>query len=401
VDASGDFAVVAAEWFDGTVRRAAPASFLVSNGRLVEIAAGDHGAAFAARGIAVQRGGFLMPGLVDAHVHLFLQGCQTDGKLRAALTQQPFEQLVETARRNARRALACGVTLLRDAGDRHGVNDRVRAESLQPGSGLPRIRSGGVGLKRAGRYGSFMAIDVTDARSIRAAVAELARGSDEIKLILTGIIDFAAGAVTGPPQFTLAQTRVVVEAAHAAGRKVFAHCSGAAGLEIAVAAGVDSVEHGFFMSRGILARMRDRDMAWTATFCPLEFQWRHPEAAGWSRQAVDNLRRMLDEHAAHLRLAHEMGVRLLLGTDAGSVGVEHGQAVREEVGSCVAAGVPLAAVLQAATSVPRRHFGEVGAHLRRGAPFDAALFAASPFERLEHLGAPLATWVAAATAGAG
>jgi len=392
----GEFAVVTDEWFDGVARQAGPVTFLVRDGRLAEVSGGDAGAGLAARGLEVRRGGFLMPGLVDAHVHLFLDGAPTDGKRRAELMQQPLEQLVATARSSARQALACGVTLLRDAGDRHGINNRVRAESLRADSGLPRIRSGGLGLKRAKRYGAFMAIDVTDAASIRASVADLAASNDEIKLILTGIIDFQAGAVTDPPQFTLEEARVVVEAAHAAGRKVFAHCSGAEGLAIAVQAGIDSIEHGFFMSREILAHMRDNDMAWTPTFCPVHFQWAHPEAAGWPPATVANLRRILDQHATQLQQAHAMGVRLLLGTDAGSMGVVHGQAVRQEIGRFVEAGVPLAAALTAATAAPRRHFGVEGSRLQPGVPFDAALFAGSPFERLEHLAAPLATWVAPA-----
>ena len=251
------------------------------------MAAGDHAAALAAQGWPVERGAFLMPGLVDAHVHLFLDGATTDSKLRSEHLKQPLERADRSRTRAApRQALIHGVTRVRDGGDRHGINHRLRAEARRPGSRLAQVRSVGLGVKRAKRYGAFMATDVGDDESIRSSVRELARANDEIKLILTGIIDFDAGAVTDEPQFTLDEARSVVETAHAAGRKVMAHCSGLKGLAVAAGAGVDSIEHGFFMDRATLALMRDKDLAWTPTFCPVHFQWAQPEAAGWSAQTV-------------------------------------------------------------------------------------------------------------------
>jgi imidazolonepropionase-like amidohydrolase len=223
-------------------------------------------------------------------------------------------------------------------------------------------------------------------------VARLAQSSDEIKLILTGIIDFDAGAVTDEPQFTAEAASLVVQSAHAAGRKVFAHCSGAKGLAVAVAAGVDSIEHGFFMSREILARMRDQQLAWVPTFCPVHFQWANPGAVGWSASTVGKLRHILDSHAEHLRLAHEIGVAVLLGTDAGSMGVEHGLAVFDEIDRFVEAGLPLQAVLAAATSAPRRHFAQPHTTLVVGAPFDALLLPASPFVHSGSLRGPRRVW---------
>jgi imidazolonepropionase-like amidohydrolase len=390
-------ALVVADWFDGETRHAEPTTFRVRAGTIEGIAPGDHGEQLSAQGWDVQRGAFLMPGLVDAHVHLFLHGQPTEMAARSAHLKQDVAQLTDAARMSARQALACGVTRVRDAGDRHGINNRVREEARQAGSGMAQVRSGGLGIKRAKRYGAFMATDVDDATSIRNSVRALAQDNDEIKLILTGIIDFDAGAVTDEPQFDEAAARLVVETAHACGRKVFAHCSGVKGLAIAAAAGVDAIEHGFFMSREILARMRDQHLAWTPTFCPVHFQWAHPEAAGWSANTVGHLRRILDSHAEHLRLAHEMGVPLLLGTDAGSMGVEHGHAVHEEISRFLEAGLPMQAALSAATAAPRQHFGDAHPLLGAGAPFEAVLLAASPFEQPQALARPLNVWPAPPT----
>lgn len=386
------FALVVDEWFDGEQRHTDPTTLKVNDGRLVAVAGGDHAAALAQDGWPVVRGRFLMPGLVDAHVHLFLDGQPTDQALRSAHLKQGLPELTEAARRSARQALACGVTLVRDAGDRHGINHVVRDEARRPGSGMAQVRSGGLGIKRAKRYGTFMATDVDDAASIRSSVQALAKDSDEIKLILTGIIDFDAGAVTDEPQFDAEAAGLVVQTAHAAGRKVFAHCSGQKGLAIAVEAGVDAIEHGYFMSREILARMRDRQLAWTPTFCPVHFQWAQPQAAGWKPQTVGHLRRILDGHAEHLRLARELGVAVLVGTDAGSMGVEHGHAMADEMDRFIEAGWPMQAVLAAATSGARRHFGAAQTTLTVGAAFDAVMLPASPFSDPTALRRPCQVW---------
>ena len=392
MNAADRFALVVDEWFDGEERHAQRTTMTVEDGRLASVAAGDHGEALAAQGWPVERGAFLMPGLVDAHVHLFLDGATTDSKQRSEHLKQPLGTLTEAGRRAAAQALIHGVTTVRDGGDRHGVNHRLRDAARRPGSRLAQVRSAGLGIKRAKRYGAFMATDVGDDESIRGSVSELARANDEIKLILTGIIDFDAGAVTDEPQFTLEEARSVVETAHAAGRKVMTHCSGLKGLAVAAGAGVDSIEHGFFMDRVTLELMRDKDLAWTPTFCPVHFQWARPDAAGWSAQTVGNLRRILDAHAEHLLLAHRMGVRLLLGTDAGSMGVRHGVAVFEEIDRFLEAGLPLAAVLRAATSQPRRHFADPHPLLAAGAVFEAVQLAASPFADAQALRRPQRIW---------
>ncbi len=388
-----EFAVVADGWFDGEVFRRQRTSFRVAGGRIADIQAGDLGVAAKQADLAVARVPFLMPGLVDGHVHLFLDGAPTDLAVRSAHMKKSVADLTGAARQSARAAVACGVSLVRDAGDKHGINNALRAEARRPSSGLPQVRSGGIGIRAPKRYGAFMAADVADRQAMRDATIRLAAENDEVKLILTGIIDFEAGAVTDEPQFNLDDVRLVVETARAHGRAVFAHCSGIKGLEIAAAAGLGSIEHGFFMSRAILEAMLKNDVAWTPTFSPVHAQWANPAPMKWSDETVANLARILESHAAHLKLAHEMGVTLLLGTDAGSMGVEHGKAMLVEMRCYLDAGLPLDAVLRAATSVPRRRFGEGHARLEKGAAFDAFGYARDPAEGIEAMAAPLAGWL--------
>ncbi len=387
-----EFAVIVNGWFDGEVRHHGPTTILVNEQKISSISPGNHANDLQARGVKISHGSFLIPGLVDAHVHLFLDGATLESKQRADHLKQPLDQLIQAARDSAKQSLALGITLVRDAGDRHGINNRIRNEASTTNSHLSQVRSTGLGIKRANRYGAFMATNVDDAKSIRDSIHTLSVDNNELKLILTGIIDFDAGAVTDEPQFTLEEVELVVATARACHRNTMVHCSGSKGLAIAAAAGVGSIEHGFFMSRENLQVMADRQVAWTPTFSPVHFQWSQPQLLGWKTQTVDNLERILAHHARHLGMARDLGVRLLLGTDAGSMGVRHGHAVFEEIDLFLAAGLSVQDTLAAATSSSRRHFGHSHPTLRIGAPFDAVLLAKNPFDHIDTLRQPMTVW---------
>ena len=388
-----EFAVVAAAGsFDGEHHRSGPLTVHVDDHRIRDVCAGDHGGAFEGRGVAVVRGAFVMPSLVDAHVHLLLHGMPSDAPSRAAHARQPVEALLEAARQSARQSLRYGVCHVRDAGDRFAINDRIRDEVVGGATGMAKVYSAGIGLKRPKRYGAFIGADVTDRASIVAAVTERNVRADAIKIVLTGLIDFERGAVTDEPQFATEEATLIVDIARGCGKRTLAHCSGLKGLLVAAEARVDSIEHGFFMSRAILALMRDRQIAWTPTFCPVHFQWAFPQASGWSQAVVDNLRRILDRHQESLRLAAQMGVELLLGTDAGSMGVEHGKAVSQEIGHYGACGLPLEAALKAATTTNRRHLGLPDTRLAPGNRFEALLLEESPFAEPAALARPCRVW---------
>lgn len=376
--------IIAKSYFDGRTRHAdGPYVIVIEDDRIRAIErAGEAAPALSAgQSRRVHRAEFVMPGLVEAHAHVFLDGGELDASVRGRYLEAPFEAMMAVARRNLASTLRHGVTLIRDAGDRFGVNDALRAEARARAEVLPVLRSPGAGIRRPGRYGGFIAHEVTSDDDMVAAVDRVAdAGADDLKVILTGIIDFASGTVKGEPQFDRQALSLVIRAARSRGLKTFAHCSGALGLEVAVAAGVDSIEHGFFMSRDLLARMAEKGIAWVPTVSPVHFQWARPELAGWDAAAVAHLRRILDEHLAHIALAHEMGVPLIAGSDAGSPGVCHGRALLDELFFFLDAGLPLAAVLESATSRPRRLWGVDEGVLRAGAPADLVLLSGDPFQ---------------------
>ncbi len=335
--------------------------------------------AFRLAGVARKRAAFALPGLVESHAHFFLDGGMLDTVARADYQNGRTEQMFATARQNLAANLSTGITLIRDAGDRYGINHRIRAHATAA-AGSPRVRSPGLGLRRKGRYGGFMAYEVTDDDEIASTVARIAReGADDCKILLTGIIDFASGTVKGRPQFDIVALSGLIATARDHGLTTFAHCSGTAGLEVAAAAGVGSVEHGFFMTDDVLSIMAEKQIAWVPTFAPVHFQWSQPQWCGWDQAARDSMRRILDDHARMLVRGYERGVPIMVGSDAGSHGVPHGAGFVDELLLMVWAGLSMIALLTAATITPRKLWGEPVQHLRPGDRPDIALFAESPF----------------------
>jgi imidazolonepropionase-like amidohydrolase len=386
-------ALVADSYFDGRRHQATgPYTLEIVDGIIEAIHDGDVSQALTAassrapgEAATVLRAAFAMPGLVEAHCHLFLDGAELDVQKRKQYLRAPLDDMLAVGRRSLAQNLAAGVTLIRDAGDLHGVNTRLKAELAGQAGVAPALRSPGRALRKAGRYGSFMAVEVTDPASIERTIRELAATADDLKILLTGIIDFEKGCMKGGLQFSLAETKLMVRTARELGLRTFAHCSGAEGLGVAVEAGIDSIEHGFFMERDILRAMADRGIAWVPTFSPVFFQYARPELSGWTRQTVAGLWRILEHHFEQVALGAELGVPIVAGSDAGSYGVAHGQGLIEELLFQHHAGMPIDRVLASATSVPRRRWGCPPADLLPGHRADLIMLEGSPFDNISNL----------------
>lgn len=301
----------------------------------------------------------VLPGLIEAHAHLFLEGGELDLEKRSAYLKQSSAELLAAAQTRLEKLVRLGVVGVRDAGDKDGVGlalSKLYTSDARPL--MPYLDSPGAAIYHQGRYGSFMADALENYSSPRACIeARVAAGADRIKLIPTGIINFKKGAVTSEPQMTTAEVAELVAAAKSFDRQTFAHASGDVGIDRAIEGGVDSVEHGFFVREDQLARMRDRQIAWVPTFAPVQEQVDHADVMGWDAGIVANLRKILDGHASSLVKAHAMGVLIIAGSDAGSVGVAHGLGLLYEMELMERAGLPALAVINAATGTGSSRLG--------------------------------------------
>jgi len=331
----------------------------------------------------------LLPGLIEAHAHFFLEGGELNLEKRAAYLKQTPEDLLKLARPRLEKLIRLGIIAVRDAGDKDGVGlalSRLYTSSNRPR--MPYVDSPGAAIYHKGRYGSFMGEPIENCASLRDCVeARVKTGADRVKLIPTGIINFKAGAVTTEPQMTTAEVSKLVAAAKSFGKQTFAHASGDTGIEHVIDGGVDSVEHGFFVRDDQLAKMRDRQIAWVPTFAPVQEQVDHADLMGWDAAIVSNLKKILAQHTASLVKAHEIGVQIIAGSDAGSVGVAHGLGFLYELELMERAGLSPLAVINSATgtSSNRLAFKEKFGQIKAGFRNRFILTRHSPLEKISNL----------------
>jgi imidazolonepropionase-like amidohydrolase len=331
----------------------------------------------------------LLPGLIDAHTHFFLEGGELDAEERTAYLKQAPEKLLDLARLRLEKIVRLGVAACRDAGDKDGVGlalSKLCVGDKRPV--MPYIDSPGAAIHHRGRYGSFMGEPFEDCLTPHQCVeARVKAGAYRIKLIPTGIINFKKGAVTAEPQMTAERIGEFVAAARSFGRQTLAHASGDSGIERAIEGGVDTIEHGFFMRDDLLSKMRDRHIAWVPTFSPVQKQVEHADRMGWDTQVVANLNRILDQHAKSVVKAHAMGVKVLAGSDAGSYGVAHGLGLLNELALMQNAGLSSLAVVHAATgaSADRLAFREKFGWIKPGFLSRFILTRQSPLDGIANL----------------
>ncbi|MDP6037615.1 MAG: amidohydrolase family protein, partial [Candidatus Latescibacteria bacterium] len=257
-------------------------------------------------------------------------------------------------RQRLKKILKTGVIAMRDGGDKDGVGLTLKSEQNGNASS---ITSPGPAIYHKGRYGSFIGSPLENHDTPEACVtARIAEGADHIKVVPTGIINFQKGQVTKEPQMSAEETSAFVAAAKKQNKHVMAHASGTEGIENAIRGGVDTIEHGFFVTNEQLAYMRDNNVAWVPTFVPVQVQVDEADKMGWSKKIIGNLQKILDDHALRLQEADEMGVTIIAGSDAGSCGVAHGLGLLYELELMEQAGLSPQKNLHAVTGASVTHF---------------------------------------------
>ena len=295
----------------------------------------------------------LLPALVDSHVHLFMSGT-ADPVIRQHQLAAGFAEIRPVIARHLGEHLAAGVLAVRDGGDRYGHAQRFKAElSEAAGLGAVRVQAAGVAWHAAGRYGKLIARSPGGGGALDAALAAAVEPEgengplpDHVKIVNSGLNSLLQFGRQTAPQFCLAELRAAVRIAHRRGLTVMVHANGVEPVRLALAAGCDSIEHGFFMGDDNLAEMAAAGVVWVPTAVTMQAYARGLDPASReSRGAMRNLEHQL----AQLQTARRLGVTVAVGTDAGSLGVHHGGAVREEMALLMTAGFSVEEAVRCAT----------------------------------------------------
>lgn len=331
---------------------------------------------------------YAAPLLADTHGHCYMEPWPLEPKLRDKPGSKVFEDEVKDAIGRVDRAFQNGVGFIRDMGDPYGINLEVKRRLAARGTPAPELQAPGPAFHRPKKYGRYLGVKRETVADIKQSIGEFheCRAIDYVKLVATGIVDFAQKRMNQSPQFTADELRDVVDYAHELGYKVAAHCSGDDGLDLCIEAGVDFIEHAYFVTRAQVERMTERGLAWTPTFAPVHAQGAN-DACGWSDEARERIEEILSEHASMLAYARQCGTQVLAGTDAGSPGVELGLGLRIELERMAHAGYTATELLKIATATNAAACGahRYCAHIEVGAPASFALYEKAPWENITNL----------------
>jgi imidazolonepropionase-like amidohydrolase len=286
-------------------------------------------------------GSTLLPGLVDVHVHLVASG----GPDLAADVPKTEAERTLAAVVNARRQLEAGVTLVRDLGA-PGAEAVLVGRAVEAGTVAgPRVVASGPAVTMTGGHIAYIGRVTDGADAMRAAVrANLALGAGCIKVVATGGV-LTMGIDPREAAYTQPELEALVSEAHRLGLTVAAHAIGEGGVVAALAAGVDSIEHGMFLDDASIELFGSTGARYTPTFSAPHGILGGPSVPGWIK---DRARPAADAQVASFQAAVRAGVRVVAGTDAGTPDNPHGGVARE-VAFMVEAGLDTLTAVRAAT----------------------------------------------------
>lgn len=216
-----------------------------------------------------------------------------------------------------------GITFVRDGGDALGVS--ARAKELAPEYGID-YRTPVFAIHKEGHYGSIVGKSFSTMPEFYKRVLEAKEQSaDFIKIMTTGLLDFNAhGAITGTP-LDAAEVKEMVHIAHEEGMAVMSHTNGTYGVQAAVEAGVDSLEHGNYMNEESLTMLSESHTVWVPTLVTVR------NLLGDGRYADETLKPIIETAEENVRKAFRLGVKVAPGSDAGAYRVLHGQGIQDEM----------------------------------------------------------------------
>jgi imidazolonepropionase-like amidohydrolase len=300
----------------------------------------------------------VMPGLMDMHTHLMSQHSKD------SYSEKFFMDQADYALRStvyARATIMAGFTTVRDLGD-NGVNSVALRKAINQGwMPGPRIYTSGKSLATTGGHadptnglrgdyrrdaGPVEGV-INGPDDARKAVRQRYKdGADLIKLTATGgVLSLAASGQN--PQFTDEELRAVVAAAKDYGMTVAVHAHGTEGIKRAVLAGVDSIEHGTYMTDETIALMKEKGTYWVPTNVAGEWVAEKAKEQGYFPEIVRPKAAAIGpEIRATFAKAHAAGVKIAFGTDSGVS--PHGENARE-FELMVAGGMPPMKAIQSAT----------------------------------------------------
>jgi len=331
----------------------------------------------------------VLPGFIDVHTHIMLDGAEDYG---ADIYKNSIPFRAIRAVGNVRKALGNGFTALRDVESEGAMYADVDVkksinQGIIPG---PRLWVSTRGLNTLGRYVPFdyswelnlpkgaQMVSGTD-ECLKAVREQVANGADWIKIYVDWpwFID-KDGGISGLTNFTQDELTVMVKEAHRLDRNVAAHAISRNGIRAALDAGVNSVEHGSGFDDRLIDQAKMQGVYWCPTLTAFENLFEHTQSL--------RIRQLLEIEYKGLNSAYKKGLKIVLGTDAGSFPWSVNEAREFEFLVKKAGLIPLDAI-KAGTSVAAELLGQSAAigHLAPGMLADIVAVPGDPLQDITAL----------------
>jgi imidazolonepropionase-like amidohydrolase len=342
------------------------ADVLIKDGRIAEVGDADAGG----DEVYDADGGYVVPGIIDCHVHLVSECLPTN---RHGDDRMRWYRTVE----NMRKTVEGGVTTVRDLNAPDAcVIDAGRAVERGMVVG-PRVLACGQGICCTGGHFSGSCREADGVPEVRKAVREqIERGAGVIKLMATSS---AYSSTKGAQEMTRDEIEAAVEVASMKGVPVAAHAEGKDGIVAASEAGVDSVEHAKYADEEAAQVVADEGAFWVPTLKASRMSLENTEKV--SNEKLEKAKRVVEMQKEVVRLTDEHDVRVAAGSDAGTSYNNHGEN-SEELVLMSEYGMDEKTVLDAATSNAAEVLGiedEVG-YVREGYAADILVLSGNPLE---------------------
>lgn len=353
----------------------AEGSILVEDG--VITAAGDSAEAGDAQVIDLE-GKYVMPGLFNCHTHM----CMPPDP--AVQYGRSDAQITMLALKHLRQHLNTGVTFIRDVGGMNYIDIDIRNAAKKGEIVAPDMQVSGKCICMTGGHGWQMgreADGVDDCK--KAAREQLRAGADWIKVMGTGGV-MTEGVEPGSPQLDEDELRAAIAEGHKVGAKSCTHSQGMTGIKNALRAGVDSIEHGFYMDDWCFDWMKEHNVFYVPTLAAMYWIKVNGTAAGIPEYAVRKVNATFEDHLSTFRNAYKAGVKIVLGTDAGTPFNPHDKTAYEMI-LMTNAGMDVWDALRAGTIVAAEMCGVDKTHgsIEAGKRANLAVFAEDPTQNLE------------------
>ncbi len=271
----------------------------------------------------------VLPGLIDAHTHVFLQGEEpSEGGYDANILKYPLALRAARATVAARRALEQGFTTLRDLETEGAGYGDVGIKEAIEGGFIPGPRmfvatraistTGGYPLEGyAPELEMPKGVQIVDGpvEARKAAREQLDHGADWIKVYMTHRSWVGKnGELVSQPTLTLEELKAIVDETHGWGKKVACHAYGGIGLQRALDGGCDSIEHGLDITDAEIAQMLKQGTWYCPTIAAYYFAWSPADTPAGKRD-----RKRASVHEGSFRKALKAGVKIAFGTDMGGI----------------------------------------------------------------------------------